>query len=170
MPGMRATAAAILLALTFGACGSSDRANDTGASTRAQFIARTDRLCRASNERTRALNVELQRAAARARDDDELLRRLAPILRRGYAPVKANAAAFDAAEPPADDAAAIERIRVAYDQQARLVRRLAAAARRGDVDAIKSLSTRQRGLVLQARRLARAYGFRECGSSESDPS
>ena len=97
------------------------------------------------------------------------MRRLAPILERGYGPVRDNAAAFEAANPPAGDAAAIERIRKAYDEQAELVRRLAAAAKRGDVDAFKALSEEQKDVVTRARTLARAYGFAECGSSKSDP-
>lgn len=157
-----AFAAAVLVA----GCGG---LGDDDAPTRAQFIAKTDRLCEASNTRTRALNVELRAAAEAARNDAELLRRLAPILKRGYGPVRDNAAAFQAANPPAGDAAAIERIRRAYDEQAELVRRLAAAAKRGDVPAFMALSEEQKDVVMRARSLARSYGFRECGSSKSDP-
>jgi hypothetical protein len=159
---------AVLVAVALLAgCGGSG--GDDDPPTRAQFIAKTDRLCQTSNRRTRALNVQLATAAARARDDEDLLRRLAPILERGYGPLRDNAAAFQAANPPADDAAAIERIRKAYDEQAELVRRLAAAAKRGDVPAFKSLSERQKEVVTRARRLARGYGFEQCGSSKSDP-
>jgi hypothetical protein len=156
-------AAAVLVA----ACGGSG--GDDDPPTKAQFIAKTDRLCEASNRRTRALNVELKTAADASENDKDLLRRLAPILERGYGPVRDNAASFQAANPPAGDAAAIERIRKAYDEQAELVRRLAAAAKRGDVPAFKALSEEQKDVVLRARRLARAYGFQECGSSKSDP-
>jgi ABC-type glycerol-3-phosphate transport system substrate-binding protein len=157
------TAAALVLA----ACGGSD---DDAAKplTRAEFISKTDMQCKVSNTRTRALNEELQRVAAGARNDKQLLSRLAPILDRGYGPVRDNAAAFQAANPPPADAAKIEHIRKAYDRQAELVRKLAAAAQRGDVKAFMLLSTHQRIIVTRARRLARGYGFKECGSAKSD--
>ena len=158
-------AATVLLSLA--ACGDSGGDGDTP--SRAEFVTKTDKLCEASNRRTRALNIELNEAASRSRNDAQLLRRLAPILERGYGPVRDNAAAFEAGNPPAGDDAKIERIRKAYDEQAELVRRLAAAAKRGDIDAFKALSEQQKDVVTRARRLARAYGFRECGSSKSDP-
>ena len=165
---LRSSVLAMLAAVLVVLAGCGDSGGDD-APSRAEFIAKTDRLCEASNTRTRALNLELSDAAARSRNDADLLRRLAPILKRGYGPVRDNAAAFEAANPPPGDDAAIERIRKAYDEQAELVRRLAATAQRGDVDAFKSLSEEQRDVVTRARTLARAYGFRECGSSKSDP-
>jgi hypothetical protein len=155
------------IAIGLAGCGGS---GDEAAPTRAQFIATTDALCRASNKRTRRLNVEVQRVAAAAHDDAELLRRLAPILAQGYGPIRDNAAAFQAANPPAADAGRIERIRKAYDEQAELVRKLAAAAKRGDAGAFRSLSGQQKDVVTRARRLTRGYGFRECGSAKSDAS
>ena len=168
MSGMRWSLVCIALVLAFTAvgCGGGD---DGDAPTRAQFIAQTDELCKASNRRTRTLNLKLRRAAAGARDDRDLLRRLAPILERGYDRVRANAAAFRAVEPPDDDAAEIARLRRLYDQQAQFVRPLAAAARRGDVSGFESLTAQQRDVVTRARRLSRAYGFKQCGSTRSDP-
>jgi hypothetical protein len=136
--------------------------------TREQFIAKTDAQCKASNIRTRALNRELQRAAAGAVDNEQLLQRLAPILAKGYEPVRENAAAFRAATPPAADAAAVEKIRTVYDEQPELVRELADAAKRGDTARYDAVSEEQAALVTKARRLARDYGFKECGSAKSD--
>ena len=138
--------------------------------TRAQYIATTDALCKQSNARTRKLNAELRRRSAGATSDAQLLRRLAPVLERGYGPVRDNAAAFQAANPPASDAAEIERIRALYDRQAEFLRKLARAARRVDSNAFKSLSEQQKDVVTRARKLARSYGFKECGSSKSDAS
>jgi hypothetical protein len=155
------------LALALAACGGSS--SQAGKPlTRAQYIAKADKLCTASNARTRALNDKLVRAASETTTNAQLLRRLAPILRQGYAPIAANASTFDAVAPPVADAVAIERIREAYDQQAELVRRLAIAAEGNDADRFKSLSRTQTQVVARARRLARAYGFKECGSSKSD--
>ena len=169
MSRMRPVLACVLViaaaAPALGGCGGSS--GDDGP-TRAEYIAATDARCTASNKRTRELNVQLRRAAASASDDRDLLRRLAPILQRGYASVRDNAAAFEAADPPAADAAEVERIRDAYDEQAQQVRKLAAAARRGDIAAFGSLSEAQKAIITRARRLAREYGFRECGSSRSD--
>jgi hypothetical protein len=159
-------AAAAALAVAGCASGDGDAADRP---TRAQFIAGTDRVCATSNRRTRVLNRQLARAAAGARDDRDLLRRLAPILERGYGRVRDNAIAFRTAEPPAADAARIDRIRRLYDRQAEFVSKLAAAARRGDVRRFEALSDEQRQVVSRARRLARAFGFKVCGSTRSDP-
>jgi hypothetical protein len=48
------------------------------------------------------------------------------------------------------------------------VRSLAAAARRGDARRFEALSEQQADVVTRARRLTRAYGFKECGSRKSD--
>jgi hypothetical protein len=156
-----------LAAIGLAACGGSDDASDAPL-TRAQYIATTDALCKQSNARTRKLNAELRRQSAGATNDADLLRRLAPVLERGYGPVRDNAAAFQAANPPAADAAEIERIRALYDRQAEFVRKLARAARRVDSSEFKSLSEQQKDVVTRARRLARSYGFKECGSTKSD--
>ena len=97
-----------------------------------------------------------------------MLRALAPILERGYGQVRDNAAAFEAVNPPPADAAKIERIRKLYDEQAELVRKLAAAAKAGDVGEFKALSDRQASVLSNARNAASAYGFKECGSEKSD--
>jgi hypothetical protein len=157
-----------LAALVLAACGSSG--DDSTSTARERFVARTDVLCKASNARTRALNLRLQRAAAGARDDRQLLLRLAPILRQGNGPVHDTAAALRASDPPAADAAVVARIRRVYDQQAELVRKLAGAAQRIEVDRFKALSEEQKDVVLRARRLAHDYGFKECGSAKSDVS
>jgi hypothetical protein len=161
-------AAVTAAALVVASCGGSGGGPAAKPLTREEFISKTDMQCKASNTRTRALNAEVQRAAAGARNDRQLLSRLAPILARGYGAVRDNAAAFQAASPPAADAAKIERIRTAYDRQAELVRKLTAAARRGDAEAFASLSAQQRLVVTRARRLTRGYGFKECGSAKSD--
>jgi hypothetical protein len=154
-----------LAALALGACGSS---GDDTTAARQRFIAGTDALCKASNARTKALNLKLRRAAAGARDDRDLLRRLAPILRQGNEPVRDNAAALRASDPPAADAARVEGIRRVYDEQAALVRKLAGAAALVQVDRFKALSEEQKDVVTRARRLAHEYGFEECGSAKSD--
>ena len=167
-----ACAFVVLAAAVFalGACGGSDGDDDDVARERAQFIAATDRRCTESNERTRSLNLRLSRAADGARDERDLLRRLAPILRSAYGPVRRNAAAFRADEPPAADRVEIERIRGLYDEQAQYVRKLADAAQRGQLRVYKALSEQQQEVVTRARHLSRAYGFKECGSTKSDPS
>ena len=49
------------------------------------------------------------------------------------------------------------------------MRKLAEAAERRDVSRFTTLTNQQQALVTRTRRMARAYGFRECGSSKSDP-
>jgi hypothetical protein len=166
MRSLLACAVLALVALGLSACGGGG--GDAAKPTRAQFIATADDACTANNRRTRALNLEISRAAAHAQGQRDLLRRLAPVLERGAGGIGKNAAAFKAAEPPAGDEVKIDLIRGLYDQQTKLARRLAAAAAKGDVAAFQALSTQQDDVVQRARRLSQAYGFKECGSTKSD--
>jgi hypothetical protein len=156
-----------LAALTLAACGGSGD-DGTAAPTRAEFIAKTDAQCKVSNARTKTLNEQASRAADTAKTEAELLEKLAPILERGYGQIRDNAAAFQAVNPPADDAAKIEVIRKLYDQQAELVRKLAAAAKSGDSNRFKALTQEQTDVLDRARKATSAYGFKECGSTKSD--
>ena len=169
MSRMRTTAVAVLTVATLGlaACGGSG-GDDSAEPTRAEFIAKTDAQCKVSNARTKTLNEEATRAAASARNDAQLLRRIAPILERGYGQVRDNAAAFQSVNPPSADAAEVERIRTIYDEQAELVRKLGLAAKRGEIDRYKALSVQQQDVIARARKATTAYGFKECGSSKSD--
>jgi hypothetical protein len=168
MQRMRRPPIVLLVAAALGlpGCGGSD--GGSSEPTRAEFIAKTDAQCKVSNARTKALNEQVRRVADGTRDDARLLRELAPLLQRGYGQVRDNAAAFQAVNPPPADAAAVERIRKLYDEQAEIVRKLARAARRGELDAFRALSEEQRDVVVRARAAARAYGFKECGSTKSD--
>jgi hypothetical protein len=169
MSRMRSTATATLAvaALALAACGGSGSDEPEGP-TRAEFIAKTDAQCKVSNARTKTLNDEVAQAAAGTRSQAQLLRKLAPILARGSGQLRENAAVFKAAEPPTADAAEVEQIRKLYDEQAELARKLAAAAKAGDLDAFKALSEEQKDVLARARKAARAYGFKECGSTKSD--
>jgi hypothetical protein len=154
-------------ALALAACGDSGK-DESAPLTRAEFIAKTDAQCRGSNVRTKKLNEEATGVATRVRGEAQRLRELAPILERGYGQVRDNAAAFQAVNPPPDDAATVERIRKLYDQQAELVRKLAAAAKRGDAKQFTALTDQQKGVLARARKATQAYGFKECGSTKSD--
>ncbi len=169
MSRMRTISTALLAAaaLALAACGDAGT-DEPDAPTRAEFIAKTDAQCKVSNVRTKTLNAEASRVADAAGSDTQLLRGLAPILARGYGQVRDNAAAFQAVNPPPEDAAEIEKIRKLYDQQAELVRKLAAAAKAGNVDAFKARSEEQKDVLASARKAAAAYGFKECGSTKSD--
>jgi len=170
MSRMRRTTIAALVVVALAPAGCGDSGDDEPESlTRAEFIAKTDAQCKLSNVRTKALNEAAASAAAGAGPSEaQLLRALAPILQRGYGQVRDNAAAFQAVSPPPADAAEVEAIRKLYDEQGELARKLAAAAKRGDVDEFKSLTAEQKDLLARARRATRAYGFKECGSTKSD--
>lgn len=165
----RARACAAIAALATLACAGCGGAGDEATQlTRAEYVAKVDAQCTVSNARTKRLNEESRRAGRAAENDAQLLRRLVPILERGYGQVRDNAAAFQAANPPPGDQAEVERIRKLYDDQAEIVRKLGAAAKRGDVEAFKALSEEQKDVVARARAAAPAYGFEECGSAKSD--
>ncbi len=170
MSRMRPTPVILLAVavLALQACG--DAGGDDAPLTRAQFIAKTDAQCKVSNARTKVLNEEVGRVAATTPSEAQLLRKLAPILDRGYGQIRDNAAAFQSVNPPAADAVEIERIRKIYDEQAELVRKLALAAKRGDTQQFKALSTQQEDVITRARKATSAYGFKECGSAKSDAS
>ena len=168
MSRMRTSIVVILTVVALGLAACGDSGGDDPALTRAEFIAKTDAQCKVSNARTKTLNEEAARVAATAGSEAQLLRELAPILERGYGQVRDNAAAFQAVNPPSDDAAEIERIRKIYDEQAEVVRKLGLAAKRGDTDRYKALSEEQRDVIVRARSATSAYGFQECGSAKSD--
>jgi hypothetical protein len=165
-PALALALAALTALAPVGCGGESGSATSDTAAQRGRFIAATDARCKASNARTKVLNARLRRVSAP--DDEQLLRRLAPILEQGAGQLRDNAAALRAARAPAADARAIDRIRELYDEQAQLVGMLAAAARHSRVARFKALSEQQKDVVRRARALTRAYGFRECGSAKSD--
>jgi hypothetical protein len=168
MSSMRPTASAMLAlaTLALAACGGSGD-NKTAGPTRAEFIAKTDAQCKVSNARTKALNEESARAGA-TQTQAQLLKAVAPVLARSYGQARDNAAAFEAVSPPAADAAAVEAIRKLYDEQAEILRKLAAAATRGDLDQYKAITEQQKDVVVRIRKATNAYGFKECGSTKSD--
>ena len=140
MSRMRTPAVACLAAAALGlaACGDSGGDEPDGL-TRAR-VHRQDRRAVQGVQRP---HEDAQRGGEpgrghRARSEAQLLRELAPILERGYGQVRDNAAAFQAVNPPAADAAEIERIRKLYDEQAEVVRKLATAAKRGDIEQFKA--------------------------------
>src|SRR5215213_9213149 len=157
MSRMRTTAVAVVVvmaALGIGAC-----ADEPAGPTRAEFIAKVDAQCQVSNIRTKRLNVQAAAAADTRRTEAQLLRKLVPILERGYEQVRDNAAAFRAVDPPPADTAEVEQIRKLYDEQAEIVRKLGLAAKRGDVDAFKAVSEEQKDVIVRARKATSAYGF-----------
>jgi ABC-type Fe3+-hydroxamate transport system substrate-binding protein len=170
MSRMRTLISAVLAlsVLALAACGGGSGDDSSAAPTRAEFIAKTDAQCKLSNARTKTLNEESRRAVAGRPRQARLLQVLAPILARAYGQVRDNAAAFQAASPPSDDAAEIENIRKLYDEQAEIVRRLGAAAKQGDLDRYKAITEEQKDALARLRKATTAYGFKECGSTKSD--
>lgn len=140
----------------------------TPASSRAAYIARADRFCRSTNADTRRLNARANAAIRSADNDRDRLKALAPILEEGVRAQRSQVARFLAITPPAADRATIERYWSAISRQARLVAQLASAAAEGDVAAYNRIADRSSALREQARGLARAFGFKECGSGKSD--
>lgn len=164
----RSVGAFTLAALAVAGCGGSSDDHEAASPTRAEFIAQTDARCQTSNARTRDLNAEVVRVSQGVTDERVLLRRLAPVLERGSKAVGDNADAFAATTPLPADAKKIAELRTLYERQATLAGRLAAAAKRGDVDDFRLYTTEQTDVLARVRQRAKAFGFKECGSAKSD--
>jgi hypothetical protein len=170
-------------ALALGACGGDDEdssektttqaapgttAQSGDGVTRSEFIARADSLCEDANEDIARLNREARTAAEGASNAREQLEAVAPVYREAYALHRRSNAALSELERPPDDQETIERIRIAYDEQAALIGRLADAAEAGDTGRFRSISEELELAATKARGLAQGYGFRECGTPPGD--
>jgi hypothetical protein len=180
------TLLALLLAgASLSACGDSDDdarpsgASTTGTSTtrtaqsrppvtRESYIAEADALCKESNAEAKRLNEELQRAAASAKGDAQILARLEPILRRGYAAQQRRRDEFVAITPPAADRSITAKIKTSVDEQTALVGRLVDAADRRDVQRFTGLNAEQERVSSRTQALMEGYGFTECGSGRNE--
>ena len=147
---------AVALAVTGCGGGDDDSAGDR-ALTSAQFVAQAQAICRDVRRAHRPYTEQVQKLPARV-----AIKRLAPILEATLAASRQGLARLSALErPPADRAkvdAYLDTAEKLLDVQAQLAR----TARAGDRENGYRVSAPTVELSQDQRRLARAYGLKDC--------
>jgi hypothetical protein len=146
-------------------------ATPAGDPEKAAYIAKADVVCAAGNAAVRKLNERANKVVRGQQEDEtKLLKALAPILRDGRKIQTQALRQFKAIPPPAADRALITRYWGLLDQQLELLGQMVDAAVAGDVDAYKRITTKSSALRDQSRALAKAYGYKRCGTEATDAS
>ena len=133
------------------------------AAQRQAYIAKGDAVCAAYNGLARQLRRQLTARRAQALSQASL-KPYAPPLEIARDGAKEALRRFKAIEVPAGDEAAIGRLTATMAEQAQLLDKLTNATLADDTNGFKPLNDRLISVGVDERRLARAYGFRECGS------
>lgn len=150
---------------TLAACGDDaepERPPATAAERQA-YIAKGDAVCASYNALARRLRRQLTDRRPQALSEGSLKPYAAPlqIARDG---AKEAVRRFKALEVPAGDEAAIGRLTAKMTQQQELLDKLTNATLADDTNAFKPLNDQLISVGVDESRLARAYGFRQCGS------
>lgn len=135
---------------------------------RAAYIAKADAVCEAGNAAVKKLNEQANKAIRGADNDKDRLRAIAPILREGLRIQTADLKRLEAVTPPAADRSVIAGYWNTLDQQAVLLGQLADAAAAVDLATYQQVSKKSNLLRDEARSIARDFGFKKCGSGDSD--
>lgn len=136
--------------------------------TRESYIKEADALCKTKNADAKRRNETLGRKTADLTDDSEILSAIKTDLREGYEFQRAYLADFRRISSPPGDAAILDKLSEAQDEQTALLGRLADAAESGDAERFTALNEEQDSVTTRYRGLAQGYGFKECGSGNSD--
>lgn len=155
-------AALATLVLVLPGCGSSSTPRASAAERQA-YIAKGDAICAAYNTLARRLRGQLaeRRAEAVAAQSLKPYTRPLNIAREGaHEAVKR----FKALPAPAGDEQRIGQLTAVMDEQTQLLDKLTNATAANDTTTFKPLNDRLIAVGQDEQRLARAYGFRECGS------
>ena len=139
-----------------------------GSVTREEYIARADAFCKESNAEAKGLNERLREAARGASPGREQLEAIEPILEAGYEVQRRSRDEFKQIPYPPPDKEIVEKMYAAFDEQTALVGRLIEAAEGRDVARFRTVAAEQDRVKLEARGLAREYGFKECGSGKNE--
>jgi hypothetical protein len=138
--------------------GRSSTTAPTPALTRAEFLARGDRLCQSYRAQVRA--IPAPSASATPAETVAYLRALATVATRLLTQ-------FSALTPPPGDAAAVNQYLSSMKTQIQLTNQVADELSGGNAAAAKAhLQSLQRAAP-QVRALAHGYGFKVCGSPQS---
>jgi hypothetical protein len=136
---------------------------------RAAYIAKADVVCAEGNAATKKLNVRANKIVrANQKDETALLKALTPVFRDAQKVQGDALKQFKAIPPPPADRAVITQYWATLDQQLELLAQMTDAAAAGDVDAYRQATTKSTALRDQSRALAKAYGYKRCGTDTSD--
>ena len=150
-------------ALALSACGSDPGPPKPATpAQRAAYIAKGDAVCAAYNTLARQLRRQLTQRRAQVIADLSLKPYAAPlsIARDG---AKAAIVQFKAIDVPAGDEARIRTLTDAMTQQQQLLAKLTSATDANNAAGFKPLNDRLVSAGADERRLAAAYGFKQCG-------
>ena len=164
----RLVLAAVLAALALSSCGGDSETGKEPGRTRQRFIAQGDGLCRANALRADRQNLRAAAIYERAPDDKTALANLAPLLRKGLEDQRAADRSFARLTPPPRDTAQFQKMKEYSRDATALLSRLADAAGRRDVAAVRALTKEQQRLRKPTRAFLQGYGFKECGRATND--
>lgn len=124
-----------------------------GRLTKAEYITRADAICREINEK----GGEVSRPTGR---DPEALAEYAD---KTIEFVEPRVERFKALKGPESDQASIDELNASFDRLISNLKGVAAAIRSGDREAGRKVTTELQMAIDKNRRLAKQYGFKECG-------
>lgn len=161
--------ASLSLALLAAGCGGDDSSKSSGSDgppTKAEFISQGDKICAKYNKATKALNADLQAQAAQAQASGSLAA-VAPTLAAAAKLAGTARDDFAVLEAPTGDESQVKRVNKAIEGLATLLGRLALAAQANDSKTFAELNSGIVQLAALEAKVAKAYGFKECGRTPS---
>jgi hypothetical protein len=157
---------AMLAALVATGCGGSDngdsktsRSTSTQATgpalTKQEFVTKADAACRRFNDRVKAI-------PGSAKTPTEA----AALYKRVVKEAESFYRSFSSLQPPAKDAAIVNRYRSDLKESIGITNQVADAVAKKDAKKVTSLSASAKRLQLDRRKIAKQYGFRFCGVAQ----
>lgn len=130
------------------------------APTKAQFVARADAICARTNAKLKPVQGRLAAVenVVGSKEGAAALRQGATITREGIAQLQALAV-------PQGDAATVQKIITALDDEAADIDNMAAAAAGGEASAIEAAKRAEQTTKAAYQGLAQGYGLKVCGAS-----
>ncbi len=133
------------------------------APTKAQFIVRADAICARTNAKLKPVQ---QRLTALARESESAVETGgSAALRQGAKITREGIAQLQALTVPTGDAATVQKIITALDDEAADIDNMASATASGEAGAIEAAKRAEQTTKATYGGLAQGYGFKVCGAS-----
>jgi hypothetical protein len=175
---IRGVALVVLLGVCLAACGGSgDSAKKTDAAepapivgaaapgiSKPRYIARADRICLAARKQLVPLRAKTI-AASKLADPAVVYRRYADLTGQAAGVYTGALGQIRGLGAPPGDQAEIDKLNMLFGQTASLTRGLSQAAADHDAAGIRQLSAQISTVADRYRSAAKAYGFRQCGTT-----